>query len=145
MIQPRNWSTLMVVWACSLACSRVSALISQWSKYTCSFTPCCLNSATMGRSSLVNSRGEVINPKGRQVNWYTFLLTMKHRYLWTAWCIGTWSRHRVCLSIPSTPDSTSDGWTDGPLRLHLEVWNYHVAVESGEIDPVFFGTRNSRL
>ena len=28
----RNWSTLMVVWACSLACSGVSALISQSSK-----------------------------------------------------------------------------------------------------------------
>ena len=32
MIQPRNWSTLIVVWACSLACSGVSALISQSSK-----------------------------------------------------------------------------------------------------------------
>ena len=29
---------------------------------------------------------------------------MKRRYLQMAWCIGTWSRHRVCLSIPSTPD-----------------------------------------
>ena len=32
MIQPRNWSTLMVVWACSWTCSGVSAQISQSSK-----------------------------------------------------------------------------------------------------------------
>ena len=32
MIHPRNWRTLMVVWACSWACSGVSALISQSSK-----------------------------------------------------------------------------------------------------------------
>ena len=57
---------------------------------TCSFTPCCLNSETTGRSSLVNSRGEFASPNGTQVNWYTFLLTLKHRYLRTAWCIGTW-------------------------------------------------------
>ena len=57
-----------------------------------------------GRSSLVNSPGEVANPKGRQVNCYTFLLTTKRGYLRMAWCIGTWSRHRVCLSIPSIPD-----------------------------------------
>ena len=35
-------------------------------------------------------------------------------------------RHRPLL--------TSDGWSDGPLRLRLEVWNYHVAAESGQID-----------
>ena len=32
------------------------------------------------------------------------------------------------------PLLTSDGWSDGPLRLHPEVWNYHVAVESGQVD-----------
>ena len=32
------------------------------------------------------------------------------------------------------PLLTSEGWSDGPLRLHLEVWNHHVAVESGQID-----------
>ena len=32
------------------------------------------------------------------------------------------------------PLLTSDGWSDGPLRLHLEVWYYHVAVESGQVD-----------
>ena len=34
-------------------------------------------------------------------------------------------RHRPLL--------TSDGWSDGPLRLHLEVWNHHVTVESGQV------------
>ena len=42
--------------------------------------------------------------------------------------VGIADVYRYC------PLLTSDGWTDGPLRLHLEVWNYHVAVESGEID-----------
>ena len=32
------------------------------------------------------------------------------------------------------PLLTSDGWSDGPLRLHLEVWYHHVAVESGQVD-----------
>ena len=32
------------------------------------------------------------------------------------------------------PFLTSDGWTDRCLRLHLVVWNYHVAFESGKVD-----------
>ena len=32
------------------------------------------------------------------------------------------------------PLLTSVGGSDRPLRLHLEVWNYHVAVEGGQVD-----------
>ena len=31
-------------------------------------------------------------------------------------------------------EEPSDGCMDGSLCLHLEVWNYHVAVESGKVD-----------
>ena len=85
------WSTLMVVWRAVWpvpeyllwSASRLSRRVAS---HLAALTALRQDAAAWW--TLVER--EVANPKGRQVNWYTCLLTTKRRYLRTAWCIGTW-------------------------------------------------------
>ena len=69
-----------------------------------------LNSTPTGLSSFVNSRGEVANPKGRQVNWYVLLLTTNRKYFWWTPGFPSWS-----VAPPCAGSAGTNLWLNGDL------------------------------
>ena len=93
MIQPRNWSTLMVVWACSLACSGVSALISQSSKALWRTAAACWTLVEKSLTQRGDQRTGTLACWPRSVDTCGRPGASEHE-----------GRDRGCLSISSTPD-----------------------------------------
>ena len=115
IIQPRCWRT------------RITKLA--WSH----------NRATIGLRSLVNSLGEVAQPKWRPVNWCTFLFTLNLRHSSTAFDIGTME---ICA--PAATDTAHSPWYTAYLTkagIPILKWGsresgWAVTGRSGDTNPL---------